>query len=94
MSDLIDTSFIPSMPDERKKMFSCITEAAGLKQIQQDKGEQINDIISYMHEEWNVPKKQARKMINTYFKGNYQEVAAESAAFELYWETIVPEDNA
>lgn len=94
MTDLIDTSFIPSDPTERKRMLDCIIDASGLKQIQKDKGEQINDVINYMHDEWNVPKKHARKMINTFFKGNYQEVAADSAAFELYWETIIPEEDA
>lgn len=89
MTELLDTTFIPSSPDDRKKIKDAIIEASGLKQMQKDKGDQIKDIIDYVHSEYHIPKKLIRQTINTFWKQDYAEATRESAMFELFFENVV-----
>lgn len=93
MTEIIDTSFIPSNPADKQRIRLAIQEAAGLKQMQKDKGDQIKDIVDTFCEEFNMSKRLFRKMITIQFKGNYSEEAALSAAQEIAWESIMETNN-
>ena len=89
MTEIIDAeNYIPSSPDDRKKIKEAIIEASGLKQRQKDLSDQIKDIVDFIHD-FGVPKKVARSMINTYHKNNYNEVTVEAALFEVAYENII-----
>lgn len=87
MVDIIDTDFLQLSADDRKKVKDAIDEACGLKRIQQDKTEQIKDIIEYISE-YGIPKKLARQAINIRFKDNYMETTTEASHLELFYETV------
>lgn len=94
MTELLDTDFVPSSEDDRKRIKTAIEEASGLKQIQKDKADQIKDIVDFIHDEWSIPKKLIRQMINTFHKNNYPETTTESAMFEVLYENVMGSDNA
>jgi len=93
MAELLDTDFLPSTEDGRKKVRDAVEEACGLKQIVKDKNEQIKDVIDYLNSEFEIPKKIARQMINTRFKDNYLNVSRENTVFEVVFETIYPSED-
>ena len=88
MSELLDNNFLPSSPDDRKKIKDAIIEASGLMQVTKDKRDQIKDIVDYING-FGVPKKTARKMIVTFHKNNYAEVTQEATVFEVAFENIM-----
>lgn len=94
MTNNTDLNFtVPSNSVDRKKIKDALNEACGLKQMISDKQGQIKDIVDYIYTDYQIPKKTVRKMINTRFKHNYPEVSAESALFEVAYETIMGESD-
>lgn len=87
MSD-IDTSFVPTDPEDKKRIKDAIIEASGLKQIQKDKTDQIKDIVDFIHSEYGIPKKIIRKMIVTFHKQTYIEETTQSTIFEVLYENV------
>lgn len=92
MTELLDTNFIPSSPDDRKRIKDAILMGSGLMQIIHDKRLEIKDIVDTIAD-LGVPKKVARKMITTHFKDNYQEVTTEASVFEVAFENIMEAGN-
>lgn len=90
MSELLNTDFLPSDPADRKRIQDAVEEASGLKQIQKDKADQIKDIIDFLYDEFSIPKKISRQMVNTFHKDNYSDVSREHTVFEVTYETIFP----
>jgi hypothetical protein len=88
MAELLDTDFLPSSEDDRKRVRDAVIEACGLKQIVKDKNEQIKDVVDYLHSEFEIPKKIGRQMINTHFKDNYIDVSRTNTVFEVVYETL------
>jgi uncharacterized protein (UPF0335 family) len=88
MTDLLDTDFVPSDPAIRKQVRDAIFEAAGLKQIQKDKGDQIKDIVDMLYDDHGIPKKTSRKAIMIAFKDNYQETTVENSMLEVFVENV------
>jgi hypothetical protein len=94
MSELLDTSSVTFNADERKRIRDAINEAAGLKQIQKDKADQIKDIVDMLSKTYNLNKRDIRWAITTRFKDNYLEESADFAKREYLYEGIVePDDN-
>ena len=93
MTELLDTDFVPHSEDDRKRIKDAVLEASGLKQIQEDKADQIKDIVDFIHTEWAIPKKLIRQMITTFHKNNYPETTTDAAMFEVLYENVIGSDS-
>lgn len=89
MTEILDnTDFVPSDPAIRKQVKDAILEAAGLKRLQQDKADQIKDIVDMLYDDHGIPKKTSRKAIMIVHKDNYAETTVENTMLEVFMENV------
>jgi hypothetical protein len=76
---------IPSSPEDRKKIHAALNEGSdSLTRIAAER-ELIKEIIDNVSEEFDLPKKYVRKMINVHYKSSIISVNAENEQLvELY----------
>ena len=76
---------VPSSPEDRKKILNALNEGSdSLTRISAER-ELIKEIIDNVSEEFDLPKKYVRKMINVHYKSNLKAVNAENEELvELY----------
>lgn len=80
---------IPTDPAERKKVMDALVEfSASLTRVEAERDLQ-KEILQKMQDEFEIPKKPARKLARIYHKQNYTEVQAEQDELESLYETIV-----
>lgn len=89
MTDIVESPLIPSNPADQEKIFKAIQEAENsLIRIAAEK-DQIKAIIETLHEDYKLDKTLARRMINTYYKRNIDEVEKKNEDFAIAYATIV-----
>lgn len=86
MIESVDTAVvIPSNPADQEKIKAILEHIATLKDAIMLKNLEIKENIVVMTETYNIPKKLATRMANTYYKDNFQTSAAVDEVFaELY----------
>ena len=79
------TVIIPSSPEDRKKILAALNEGSdSLTRIAGER-ELLKEIIDNVSEEFDLPKKYVRKMINVHYKSSIISVNAENEQLvELY----------
>lgn len=89
MTDLI----IPSTPADIQKIQQAVIEASNSKLRIQSERDHIKSIYEDLADKVDIRKKDFNKMVNTYFKQNFHEVAVESEQFvELYEKVMAKQD--
>lgn len=84
-----DTSVaLPSSPADRQKLKTMISEATYCLQRADDEKAAIKDIIDAIHDDYGLSKKHVRRLINTLYKQNYDDRAAEEEQFEFLYEAL------
>lgn len=80
---------IPSDPAERKKVMDALQEiSASMTRIEAER-DLIKNILDRIEDEFEIPKKPARKLAKIYHKQNFTEVQQEQEELETLYETIV-----
>lgn len=80
---------VPTDPAERKKVMEALKEiSASMTRIEAER-DLIKDILAKMQDEFEIPKKPARKLAKIYHMQNFSEVQAEQEELEALYETIV-----
>lgn len=79
------TVIIPSSPEDRKKILAALNEGSdSLTRIAGER-ELLKEIIDTVSEDFDLPKKYVRKMINVHYKANLKAVNSENEDLvELY----------
>jgi len=79
------TVIIPSSPEDRKKILAALNEGSdSLTRIAGER-ELLKEIIDTVSEDFDLPKKYVRKMINVHYKSSIISVNAENEELvELY----------
>lgn len=79
------TVIIPSSPEDRKKILAALNEGSdSLTRIAGER-ELLKEIIDTVSEDFDLPKKYVRKMINVHYKSSIISVNAENEDLvELY----------
>lgn len=80
---------LPSSPSEKKRLRVMISEATYCKQRIDDERESIKDIVTRIHEEFDIPKKLANKLINTLYKQDYDNRVSEEEDFQFMYEALM-----
>lgn len=80
---------LPSSPADRKRMKTMLSEATYCKQRIDDERQSIKDIVTRIHEEFELPKKLVTKLIGTLYKQDYADRVAEEEDFQFLYEAIV-----
>lgn len=84
-----DVGFIiPSDPESRKRLKSCVEEASGALQFIDDKRQFIKDIGDNVTEEWEIPKAAFNRMVRIHHKQNYEKSVQEETVFQTLYETV------
>jgi len=84
MTDLV----VPSSPDDRQKIRSAIEEVSNSMTRIEAEQDHIKAVLTMIEEQYEIPKKQARKLASVYHKQNADEVVSEMNAFETLCEAI------
>ena len=84
---------IPSSPADRKKILDAFKEISAAKSRQAGEKDFINEALTKLHEEFDIPKKILRKLANTYHNDSIDLVKHEADQIETAWHAIV-EGNA
>jgi len=84
MTDLV----VPSSPDDRQKIRSAIEEVSNSMTRIEAEQDHIKAVLTMIEEQYEIPKKHARKLANVYHKQNADEVVSEMNAFEILCEAI------
>lgn len=79
---------LPSNPADRQKLKTMISEATYALQRVDDEKAAIKDIIDAIHDDYQLSKKHVRRLINTLYKQNYDDRAAEEEQFEFLYEAL------
>lgn len=79
---------LPSSPADRKKIKEAVYDIVSAMQEAKDKRSFIADRKKDMKTEFGIPPKILTKMAKTYSEANFQDVLAESEAFELTYENL------
>ena len=80
---------LPSNPNDLKKLKAAIGEITNCMLRMDSERDQIKEIINDVADNYDVDKKQVRKIATTMYKSNYSDVVEENREFELLYETLV-----
>ena len=80
---------LPSSPSDQQKLKNAIVEITNCMLRMDSERDQIKEIINDVADNYDVDKKQVRKIATTMYKSNYSDVVEENREFELLYETLV-----
>lgn len=84
---------IPSDPNQRQKIEKVLVEISNSMTRIEAERSYINEALSNIQEEYEIPKKYMRKVAKIYHKRNLSEVKEEFSSVEDIYDAIVKEDN-
>lgn len=80
---------IPSTSEDRKSIRDAIHEVSNSLARIEGEREHINDVLTRLEEEYELPKKYARQIAKMYHKDTASEVKAEFSDIEALYENII-----
>ena len=83
----------PSNPNDRQKLKNMIVEITNCMLRMDGEREQMKEIIGDASQQFQIDKKQIRKVATTMYKANYADAKAEHEEFEMLYETLVEGRN-
>lgn len=85
------TNSIINTPEAKRRIKGAFQEISDLKVKMEAGRDTITQIIADFSEEFQIDKKQFRKMANTFHKGNFKEGSKQHEEFEILYETVTGE---
>lgn len=82
---------IINTPEAKRKIRSALQDISDVKTKQEAGRDTIKQIIADLSEEYEIDKKQLRKMANVYHKQNFGQATTENRDFEILYETVTGE---
>ena len=81
-------SNIPSSPEDRKRIRTALQEMSDSMTRIEAERDLMKEIITNVHEEFELSKKTFRRMAKVYHRQNFSKEVAEHEEFEVLYENI------
>jgi len=81
-------SNIPSSPEDRKRIRTALQEMSDSMTRIEAERDLMKEIITNVHEEFELSKKTFRRMAKVYHRQNFSKEVAEHEEFEVMYENI------
>lgn len=85
---------IPSNPEDKKRIKNALQEISDSFTRIAAERDAIKDVINFVNEEFELPKKYVRKMAKVYHAQNFDQEVGEAEDFAVLYENITGQTTA
>lgn len=85
---------IPSNPEDKKRIKNALQEISDSFTRIEAERDAIKDVINFVNEEFELPKKYIRKMAKVYHAQNFDQEVGEAEDFAVLYENITGQTTA
>ena len=82
---------LPSNPEDRKRIKDALQEISDSFTRIEGERDAIKDIVNFVNEEFDLPKKYVSKMARVYHKQSFDKEVGEAEDFAALYETVTGE---